>query len=92
MHIGAVDHGVGVAKALADYGLIQNRAMTITTQERVSNSLNDKGGIDFNADKLNLQIQNAGEGIKFHLPPAMLEQLRNSAGFTVKSIAKCLEL
>ena len=42
----------------------------------------EKGGIDFNADKINLQIQNQGEGIKFNLDPAMLQQLQNAPGFT----------
>ena len=41
----------------------------------------ERGGIDFNADKINLQIQNAGEGIKFHIDPAMLKQLQNAPGF-----------
>jgi hypothetical protein len=41
-----------------------------------------RGGIDFNPDKINLQVQNAGLEIKFHLDPAMIEQLRNSPGFT----------
>ena len=40
------------------------------------------GGIDFNADKLNLQLQNAGKEIKFKSNPAMLAQLRNAPGFT----------
>ena len=40
-----------------------------------------KGGIDFNADKINLQIQNATGGIKFHMDPAMLQQLQNAPGF-----------
>ena len=39
------------------------------------------GGIDLApADKV-LQSQNAGEGIKFHLDPAMLAQLQNAPGF-----------
>jgi len=41
-----------------------------------------KGGIDFNPAKLNLQIQNSGNGIKFHIDPAMLAQLQNAPGFT----------
>jgi len=39
------------------------------------------GGIDFNSDKINLQIQNNVGGIKFHIDPAMLEQLKNTPGF-----------
>ena len=30
---------------------------------------------------MNLQTQNAGEAIKFHIDPAMLRQLKNSPGF-----------
>ena len=41
------------------------------------------GGIDFNADKINLQIKQADEaGIKFDIDPAMLKQLQGAAGFT----------
>ena len=40
-----------------------------------------KGGIDFNADKMNLQIQHAGEGIKFNTTPEMLQQLQDAKGF-----------
>jgi hypothetical protein len=40
-----------------------------------------KGGIDLTPANMNLQTQNAGEGIKFHLDPAMLQQLQNAPGF-----------
>ena len=30
---------------------------------------------------MNLQTQNAVEGIKFHMDPAMLAQLQNASGF-----------
>jgi hypothetical protein len=40
-----------------------------------------KGGIDFTASKTPLEIRNAGEGIKFHLDPALLQQLQNAPGF-----------
>jgi len=39
------------------------------------------GGIDFNAAQMNLQINNAGEGIKFNLDPKMLAQLQHAPGF-----------
>jgi hypothetical protein len=39
------------------------------------------GGIDFTAHKTTLEIRNAGEGIKFRLDPAMLQQLQNAPGF-----------
>ena len=42
----------------------------------------EKGGIDFNADKMDLQLQNAGQEIKFHIDPSMLQQLQDAPGFT----------
>jgi len=39
------------------------------------------GGIDFNADKIGLQIQNDGESIRFKMDPTMLQQLQNAPGF-----------
>jgi len=39
------------------------------------------GGIDLTPANMNLQTQNAGEEIKFHLDPAMLQQLQNAPGF-----------
>jgi hypothetical protein len=39
------------------------------------------GGIDLTPANMNLQTQNAGEGIKFHLDPAVLQQLQNAPGF-----------
>ena len=42
----------------------------------------DVGGIDFNADKINLQIQHSGQGIKFKMDPAVLSELEKAPGFT----------
>jgi len=54
----------------------------------------NKGGIDFNSDKMNLQVKmdsrfrgndngraGNGKGIQFHITPAMLAQLQNAPGF-----------
>jgi hypothetical protein len=41
----------------------------------------DKGGIDLTPANMNLQTQNAGKAIKFHLNPAQLAQLQNAPGF-----------
>ena len=41
----------------------------------------EKGGIDFTANKTPLEVQNAGNGIKFSLDSAMLRQLQNAPGF-----------
>jgi len=42
----------------------------------------ETGGIDLTPANMNVQIQNAGEEIKFHLDPALLAQLQNATGFT----------
>jgi hypothetical protein len=39
------------------------------------------GGIDLTPANMNLQTQNNGGGIKFHLEPAQLAQLQNAPGF-----------
>ncbi len=39
------------------------------------------GGIDFAANKTPLEIKNSGEEVKFHIEPAMMQQLQNAAGF-----------
>jgi len=41
----------------------------------------DYGGIDLTPANMNLQIQNAGEGVKFHVDRAMLQKLKNASGF-----------
>jgi hypothetical protein len=49
----------------------------------LNNPLN-KGGIDFDPARMDLQTQAAGggnAGIRFHLDPAMLAQLQNATGF-----------
>jgi pimeloyl-ACP methyl ester carboxylesterase len=42
---------------------------------------NGPGGIDLTSNKF-LQTQNQGQGIEFHMDPAMFEQLKNAPGFT----------
>ena len=41
-----------------------------------------KGGIDLTADRMALDVQNSGDGIEFHMDPAMLRQLQNLSGFS----------
>jgi hypothetical protein len=36
---------------------------------------------------MSLQMENAGEGIKFHINPAMLQQLQNAPGFVPVNIS-----
>jgi hypothetical protein len=40
-----------------------------------------RGGIDLTPANMNLQTNNTGDGIKFHLDPAMLKALQNAPGF-----------
>ena len=57
----------------------------LSIEEKDKAMLNNKkreGGINFNADKMNLAIQNNGGAIKFELDPAMLRRLQNSPGFS----------
>ncbi len=42
----------------------------------------DVGGIDFDTAKMNLELQNAGQEIRFNPDPAMLKQLQNVPGFS----------
>ena len=44
-------------------------------------TFSNTGGIDLTPANMNLQTQNAGDGIKFHLNPAMLAQLLKAPGF-----------
>ncbi|MBF0386546.1 MAG: hypothetical protein HQL20_01660 [Candidatus Omnitrophica bacterium] len=44
-------------------------------------AMNTPGGIDFNIEKMNLQIRNSGDAIKFNIDMAMLEQLHSATGF-----------
>ena len=44
-------------------------------------SVSPNGGIDLTPSNMNLQMQNAGEAIKFELNPAMMAQLQSAPGF-----------
>ena len=63
--------------------ILSNDPKEEETDRALLSSANDalKGGIDFNTDKMNLQVQNSGGEIKFTIDPAMLEQLQNAPGF-----------
>jgi len=52
-----------------------NEAMSATM------SIKNIGGIDLTPANMNLQTQNSNGEIKFHLNPAMLQQLQNAPGF-----------
>ena len=60
----------------------KDAALKSNVQER-KNSTAEKGGIDFNPDKMNLETRGSnGEGIRFNLDSAMIQQLQQVAGFT----------
>jgi hypothetical protein len=56
----------------------RDRAMTV---DNSFNAGNPTGGIDLTPANMDLQTQNNNGEIKFHLDPALLEQLRNAPGF-----------
>ncbi len=55
-----------------------DQAMSIT-----ANKQSGPGGIDFKPDKVDsaFVVKNSGGAIKFHIDPAMLQQLQNAPGF-----------
>ncbi len=55
--------------------LAKDKAMNVDTNQ-------DLGGIDFNADKMKLELQNSGDSIKFQMDAAELKQLQDASGFT----------
>ncbi len=61
------------------YGNLWGRLYDLS-RDQVMN-IQKNGGIDLTPANMNLQTQNAGEGIKFHLDPAQLAQLQNAPGF-----------
>ena len=60
----------------------RNSVVDIPNAAMVGDPTFNKGGIDFNADKMNVQVQNNGGAIEFKLDPAMLQRLQNAPGFT----------
>ncbi|MBF0570655.1 MAG: DUF1861 family protein [Candidatus Omnitrophica bacterium] len=58
-------------------------SLVLSTVEKsfAINANNKYGGIDLTSNNMNLQTQNAGKGIKFHLDPSQLTQLKNASGF-----------
>ncbi|MBF0490367.1 MAG: FHA domain-containing protein, partial [Candidatus Omnitrophica bacterium] len=70
--------GRGVARSLTSFTL-PDKAMN---SSKVKTSMTERGGIDFNSDKMNLETRNQGGDIQFHLDPAQLAQLQNAPGFT----------
>jgi hypothetical protein len=51
------------------------------TMETADSALLSKGGIDFNTDKVNLEVQNNGQDVQFLIDPKQLAELQNAPGF-----------
>ncbi|MBF0571075.1 MAG: hypothetical protein HQL12_04320 [Candidatus Omnitrophica bacterium] len=65
----------------ASFFILSKLSGTITPKKDSAMLKIEKGGIDLTAANMNLQTQNNGGEIKFHLDPAMLRQLQNAPGF-----------
>ncbi len=52
-----------------------------TQVELIDQAMTATGGIDFNADKIDFDIKNSGEDIKFNVDPTTLERWNNVTGF-----------
>jgi len=69
--------------------LLRAKADVYTGEIEASNSgtaspaagQNETGGIDLTPERMNLQTQNAGAGIRFNMDPARLKELQNAPGF-----------
>ena len=69
-----------VSRILPEYEITTaGRIRSVSKDEAMA--VKAKGGIDLTVDKTPLEVKNAGEGIKFTIDPAMLEQLQNAPGF-----------
>jgi len=64
----------GKLEILDDYNLLENFDFAMV------DNLN-KGGIDLSSASKELQTQNSGIGIEFHIDPAMFRQLQDAPGF-----------
>jgi hypothetical protein len=62
-------------------GLLKDRETATIPAQPSNKTMSSNGGIDLTPANMNLQTQNMGERIKFHVDPAMLQQLQNAAGF-----------
>jgi len=58
----------------------------VVSSPNLNSFVSPTGGIDLTPANMNLQTRNSNGEIKFHIDPAMLQQLQNAPGFTVGSI------
>ena len=82
---GAISRNIGqsfagmVATAVSGNGLGE---MGITGAVVSGVDHGQKGGIDFNPARMDLNVMNGGRGIQYNLDPAMIQRLQNSTGFS----------
>ncbi len=72
---------VAVQSRAQDLAMKANEMVQLGSKALLVSQVPDNGGIDFTASKTPLEIMNGGQAIKFHLDPAMLQQLQNAPGF-----------
>ncbi len=61
--------------------MLISRTMTGEQRKDKRMQVDETGGINLTPANMNLQTQNNGGEIKFHMDPAMLQQLQNAPGF-----------
>ncbi|MDE1920486.1 MAG: UPF0489 family protein [Candidatus Omnitrophica bacterium] len=61
--------------------LMARQLMDKIAMAHADQSMTPTGGIDLTAAHMDLQTQHAGQGINFHMDPAMLTRLQNAPGF-----------
>ena len=64
----------------AAFSVVPDKAMEANNEKHYKEVLR-RGGIDLTPANMNLQTQNDGGEIKFHIDPALLKQLQNAPGF-----------
>ncbi|MBF0569648.1 MAG: hypothetical protein HQL18_02600, partial [Candidatus Omnitrophica bacterium] len=68
---------------LSDGTSFEDRFQALERAVEAISDMAEKGGIDFNSDRMNLEARgDGGAGIKFHIDAAQLQKLQNSSGFT----------
>lgn len=75
-----------VDRAMTNKRMLPFTEVDMVRMKHIKISKSATGGIDLTPVDKNLQNQNNGIGIKFHLNPVQLAQLQNAPGFTVGNI------
>jgi len=66
---------------IGNHVIVDSESGRILVDKGMKSIINDTGGIDLTPANMHLQTQNNNGEIKFHMDPAMLEQLQNAPGF-----------